>query len=546
MMILTFVPRPLKRAETRQLSQGITFSLRWDMWGHTLSDLAMADTRMTQPWATLRALGLYKPKDADWGIDYLSGAAIRAANKDNGFRLDELENFIEGGGFKFLPKFLHGEIDEEDDYDWEEYCLKTIVNVENFLKRTTLYCFGGYVTLQVLILLVGVVAARGDKEGRSFKRFYWALVRVALIQTLVYIAYKAAVNRVDTTEWARDIRARRLYAPPFGNEENDYWGPTTSPHRKDVLIETRYKSEHLAMYNDFVAGHPGNREWNEWLEAQAPIYASYVGSPMFRDAVAEYVVGAVNSNGGRMLYQGPDSHWIVMSKEDSVTQTELELRARSSSLLFEMNRVIDFLKSDCKYGRFRSTSLARSDSYAFLYDLKERLGLIPKRSESLVKPVNTVLVTLKRHIAPAFPRLFNLQTPSCKARFERRPVALHVGQPPQEPELGAWLMQGDKVDGYYKEPSGRYMWYPGSIRLVTSSGFDLVDFADGDEAWMWHTQVRRYRPLQPGEMVEAFLNDDYQFAEVIKEDLENGTCVLQLSSGQKVKGVSTGGLIRPT
>jgi hypothetical protein len=32
MLILTFVPKPKDRAETRQMSQGITFSLRWDMW----------------------------------------------------------------------------------------------------------------------------------------------------------------------------------------------------------------------------------------------------------------------------------------------------------------------------------------------------------------------------------------------------------------------------------------------------------------------------------------------------------------------------------
>ena len=66
--------------ESRQLSQGITFSLRWDMWGHTLSDLAKADTAMTQPWATLRALGLYKAKDADWGIDFVTGSTHRIAN----------------------------------------------------------------------------------------------------------------------------------------------------------------------------------------------------------------------------------------------------------------------------------------------------------------------------------------------------------------------------------------------------------------------------------------------------------------------------------
>lgn len=82
MFILTFVPKPEAKAESRQLSQGITFSLRWDMWGHTLYDLKMPDTRMTQPWATLRSLGLYKPKDADWGIDYVSGYTMRMVRID--------------------------------------------------------------------------------------------------------------------------------------------------------------------------------------------------------------------------------------------------------------------------------------------------------------------------------------------------------------------------------------------------------------------------------------------------------------------------------
>ena len=84
MLILTFVPKPEEKAESRQLSQGITFSLRWDMWGHTLWDLAQADTRMTRPWATLRALGLYKPKDATWGIDYVSSATMRMVSSRDG------------------------------------------------------------------------------------------------------------------------------------------------------------------------------------------------------------------------------------------------------------------------------------------------------------------------------------------------------------------------------------------------------------------------------------------------------------------------------
>jgi hypothetical protein len=99
MLILTFAPKPNERAESRQMSQGITFSLRWDMWGHTLDDLAHANTAMAKPWATLRALGLFKLSGYEWGIDYISGGSMRMANGDNGFMREELDAFLGTGRF---------------------------------------------------------------------------------------------------------------------------------------------------------------------------------------------------------------------------------------------------------------------------------------------------------------------------------------------------------------------------------------------------------------------------------------------------------------
>ena len=37
--IITFSPRPMERGETRMMGKGGSYSLRWDMWGHTLKDL---------------------------------------------------------------------------------------------------------------------------------------------------------------------------------------------------------------------------------------------------------------------------------------------------------------------------------------------------------------------------------------------------------------------------------------------------------------------------------------------------------------------------
>jgi len=152
MLILTFVPRPQTKAESRQLSQGITFSLRWDMWGHTLYDLAHADTRMRQPWATLRALGLYKPKDAVWGVDYVSSAIMRMANEDNGFRLDELDTFLERGAFHWLPQFLNGKVTEGEG--WHGFLLDTLKRCLEFIGNVNVIVLSVYIVGLVVLAVV--------------------------------------------------------------------------------------------------------------------------------------------------------------------------------------------------------------------------------------------------------------------------------------------------------------------------------------------------------------------------------------------------------
>ena len=55
------------------------------MWGHTLRDLEDPARLVVQPWTTLRALGLYKPKNADWGWDFISQMSMRCATSGTGF-----------------------------------------------------------------------------------------------------------------------------------------------------------------------------------------------------------------------------------------------------------------------------------------------------------------------------------------------------------------------------------------------------------------------------------------------------------------------------
>ena len=379
---------------------------------------------MTQPWATLRALGLYKAKDADWGIDFVTGSTHRIANEDHGYRRDQLEDLIESGGFKEIPKFLHGEISEDEG--WHEYILYTLINCENFAKSVHLGVIAVYVVIQSILLLFSLILS--NNKHSSCGRFFWAMVRLGVSHTLVYGLYKAANNHVDNTQWAKDLNAGRLYTAPFGLEDNEFQGPTTLPTRDDILIDTRYKSDYLAMYTDYVSsGHPGNQKWNGVLDVMSPIYASY-SDDIFRNAVAEYTISAMLAESRRFLYQSPESHWVWMSKEDTMKEVKRQLKINSNRILNAVVSKIDHLASECKYGYLRDTSMAQIDAKVFLDDLKAQIL-------SKVKSKPTTAVVRKGDpdviggVRP-FPRLFQLVKPVCNSRFSRREVILHPGKVP--------------------------------------------------------------------------------------------------------------------
>ena len=514
MMIMTFVPKPRSRVESRQLSQGITFSLRWDMWGHTLSDLAKADTAMTQPWATLRALGLYKAKDADWGIDFVTGSTHRIANEDHGYRRDQLEELIESGGFKEIPKFLHGEISEDEG--WHEYILYTLINCENFAKSVHLGVIAVYVVIQSILLLFSLILS--NNKHSSCGRFFWAMVRLGVSHTLVYGLYKAANNHVDNTQWAKDLNAGRLYTAPFGLEDNEFQGPTTLPTRDDILIDTRYKSDYLAMYTDYVSsGHPGNQKWNGVLDVMSPIYASY-SDDIFRNAVAEYTISAMLAESRRFLYQSPESHWVWMSKEDTMKEVKRQLKINSNRILNAVVSKIDHLASECKYGYLRDTSMAQIDAKVFLDDLKAQIL-------SKVKSKPTTAVVRKGDpdviggVRP-FPRLFQLVKPVCNSRFSRREVILHPGKQPKEPWTGAWIKAGDIVEGRYKESKTSFKWYLGTVTKVASQGLISISFHDETVDNLKATSVRRYYPLDVGEDLEYLYSDFYTATTVLSANTD--------------------------
>jgi hypothetical protein len=268
---------------------------------------------------------------------------MRLPNGDNGFRDDELEDWVKLGGFKFLPAFLEG---NAENGSWHEYLLTTLAHCEAFMKKVSVYLFTGYVLVYVIVSMM----FGGPTGGMKARRFGWALFRLAVICSAVFALYQAALKHVGLTQWAKDIRHNLRYSSPFGSEKVLYKGPTTMPHRNDVLIETRYMSEYLAMYNDYVGNHPGNCQWDQLVSEKASTYASYSELPsVFHQAVAEYIVSAVRNSRGRFLAQNPHSDWVEISADDAVTYTSVELAIRSNSIKKKVVRQLDFLISEAPF-----------------------------------------------------------------------------------------------------------------------------------------------------------------------------------------------------
>jgi hypothetical protein len=497
MLILTFAPKPESRVESRQMSEGITFSLRWDMWGHTLYDLARADTRMTQPWATLRALGLYKPDESDWGTDYISSTSMRLLNDYNGFIPDDLASFIEAGGFPLLPSFLQAEFNEDHGPQdaWYHFILETFFICKEFMKRVSIAAIVGYVAFFLL------VASWSGKKNRAAK-FFDAILRLLLILGVVYLAEILARRHVDESLWAIDIKANRRYSSVFTNElhyDVVAKGSSTFPTRHDVLIENRYGSEYLAMYDDYINGHPGNRVFGKAVRKAAPYFSSY--SDLFKKATIGFVVETIEMELGRFLLQGPKGNWYLMEREEALDYTAKEIAALSSPGTKAVRDRIRLLKGDCRFGVYRDTAMSKSHNFPYLKSLED-LVLACGRRLVQRNPLLPLGVNANRERV-FFGQSRMLQPPVTRAQFKRRGVDLGVGSNPEPPSELAWLKSGDFVEGVVDG-----YWYVGELSLITAHGLYHIDYPDGDSNYVDEYEIRSVLPLDVGEKAEYFLSSE--------------------------------------
>jgi hypothetical protein len=275
------------------------------------------------------------------------------------------------------------------------------------------------------------------------------------------------------------------------------------------------------MYNDYVGNHPGNRLWNELVNEKAPTYASYAGLPsVFREAVAEYIVGAVRNSPGRFLAQ-KKSRWVEMNTKDAITHTDFKLAVVSNSILKQVVQQLDFLISEAKYGHLRGSAMSQWDILPYLNQLGSRLvhgKLRPK------EPVTAVRVekregAQKKLRENMFRRTFLLSKPEANRSSARRPVVIHVGQLPGEPEENAWLRAGDIVSTWYENDGVRH-WYKSKIVRVFSTNECTIKYLGYDNKkiyWASLLDVKRYIPPKEGDVVEVGLETEFHEGIILRD-----------------------------
>jgi ectoine hydroxylase-related dioxygenase (phytanoyl-CoA dioxygenase family) len=488
MLILTFVPKPVERAETRQLSQGITFSLRWDMWGHTLNDLANADTAMKQPWTTLRALGLYKSKSANWGIDYITSASIRTANKDNGFHPDDLEEFLSRGGFPFLPKWLQNyDIDWDAGESWPEFINGTKEKCKIFFSKVSKVAVVAY-------LVLGLLCAIFTQTKKRLITFRRTLIRAILMVSLAYILFYIAKSKVDQTGWAKDILAGRRYTSTVDIDRQfakQVIGPRTYPTSIDVLIETRYGSEQLSLYNDFITkGHPGNVKFNEIVNSMSQIYKD--SNDEFKEAIVENVAYRIFSNQGRFLYQGPDGYWIWLYDDGVYQYVRGELDITSNKLHSYLAKNIRHIASEYKYGKFRYSALSVRHAVPYLEILQMntlKKNNVAKSSKfgPNAKPVKIMKGMRQR-----------LSIPIHTTRYIRK-VRLQRNVEYLEPYVGAWIAEEDEVEIFENSE-----WSYAVVLVATGRGDFQVKYPDGSIEVVDKYSIRPFVEYRVGEKLHCY------------------------------------------
>mmetsp|Transcript_1779 Transcript_1779/g.2175 ORF Transcript_1779/g.2175 Transcript_1779/m.2175 type:complete len:985 (-) Transcript_1779:97-3051(-) len=520
MLIMTVSNRPEgPYFDRRQISLGTSYSNKWDMWGMTMKDLAVIETMVKFPWKQLLTYGVWKPKgnhrshNVKWGWDYFTVACSRIVNEQMGFRYDDLEIFVNKmKKFGPLGEYLFGYLPEESFYDedtettdtgWREYFSVT-------LQRCVYAATGLYIAICFYFLIVGLVTTGISTFKRGFQI-------TAFLTILVY----GWVYYVSNTAWGKDIISGRLNDSPFLDVTETIVQPTTLPTKYDVLFNKRLNSPFLANMNTIYDHQIGNTNFLSLISKYSGAFSkSFSTAPFLQETIIKKITEKIYGNRGRFLESNASGNWIKPSPKEVDTIIRKQLIAESNPILKRMRQEIEYLKSECSFGRNRKTAMMNVHAQAYMEDIDDIIFDTQVEQEMVsIKPSS---------LKPGLNSISNINKADRKVATKMPKSTSASGKKN--------ILKVDDIVEYEFAGEG---WYRGRLVEIRKKRCTIA-FDDGDyQPDLLLKSVRLFKPYQPGEIVAAY-GQEYSFVSA----KANGSVILKAAGDDLYSIVWMSGILR--
>lgn len=553
LFIITFAPRPMDiRYETRLIGQGGSYSLRWDMWGHTLDDFEHANEKMRQPWTSLRALGLYKPVDSQWGWDWITQQSMRLANSDSGYDDEEkFENFVRTGGIG-LPKFLSASLTE--GMSWREYLQRTATRCKGVMIKVNLMLNALLLSIALLVSIIwAFVVKRKGLSTSPVRNTLRVCRRIVFYYTFLALGAIGILRAISNSYWATEIKNRTLYSSPFPMpSSNNDPRPVAVVTKYDVLLNDRFDFKNLGSLSDALDYQGGNVKFKATVQA-ASKFARYLKTEDLIRLVRSILYG-MKREASRLLYQNDSTDWVVLTDSDATMYTTQAILLESVPVLNALHKEARFLLASYKYGRRYKGAMAQLHAPLHIHTvmkvLMNRMGIMPFYLDS--PPPQ--LVRVQKHSSNdknvAIPRKGCILN-SSRTFHIRAPTSLttkrHVKRTYSLPwnvtiQSDGMLVLGDVVEAQYNGIYNEY--YKGKIVQIREGSMIDVEYMDGEQDLSLEPHhLTKFVPYSVGEQVQVKVHPngnflDAQIVKILSDD--DDRIVARLEDSRKKVKISQG------
>lgn len=506
--IMSFLARPQYNIDPRQLSRGTYFHQKWNMWGHTVSDLRTAATHMRQPFSILRCLSAWKPATSKWGYDLITATFMRFAND----QLEDLElesRFVARLDEIQFPKRLRGRI-KEGASQYKQWALF----IKGTLKKTLDFLLDVNAKAHVILLsAIFVVTCIRVSPKRAWSITRHTIRRLLLSDGILLALFLYGFRGVRQSEWGKSVSNGRMLMRPFStiqqqmHHEPDITvvsGLESLPQRHDVLLGTRYDATFLGSYDNWLDYHPGNVVFRNSVARLASLYAAYTqrgattGYGTVRTTLSQQVIQNVvdaiaveHSPPGRFLQQDWRSGvWRQLSSEETKKTVQYELVATANPIIKTIRQTIRYMLAHYRFLFERNTALSRHSQW-YLHQFEERIfsfvhgsnGLDEeKKASSFISSTddNDVSAFMKTRLTTTafstFPHSTQLLPNTRYVPFHRRSmisrtIASTPPPPPQKFCVGSLVRVFYPVEG---------IWFPGAVLRVNTENKTSYDISYED------------------------------------------------------------------